>query len=108
LRLTTAHEVSSGNRVECRLLSQPLDRDADPEQQVVDGALFVFANGTNPELALLLECNDREWFYGVLRMTSARIYAEPDGKQFFEAAWFSKYLATAPYTAAGHPFSISE
>ena len=105
-RRFTAHEISSNNRVECRLLPQPLDRYSDSKNKIQDGAIFVFANGTNPELGLLLECHDKKWTYGAFRLSSARLYAELDGKQFYEVPWFNKYSPKAPYTAAGHPVTL--
>ena len=38
-----------------RLLPQPLHRYAEPEHDLVDGALMAFAAATNPEVVLLLE-----------------------------------------------------
>jgi hypothetical protein len=40
---------------ELRLLTQPLYRYAAPQAGIADGALFVFVQGTDPELFLLLE-----------------------------------------------------
>lgn len=71
-----------GEKVECRLLSQPIDRYDDAAAGVVDGAIFVFANGTNPEMGLILECSEERWSYGVFRLTAATLFAELDGKSF--------------------------
>ncbi len=42
-----------------RLLPHPIDRYSDPASGVVDGGLFVCANGTNPEAFLLIEARRR-------------------------------------------------
>jgi hypothetical protein len=38
-----------------RLISHPIDRYADITSGVVDGEIFIYANGTNPEVLLMLE-----------------------------------------------------
>jgi hypothetical protein len=59
-----------------RLLTQPLHRYTDDARGVVDGALFSFVMGTNPEANLLLEAVRTEqglkWQFGFSPMT---IYA---------------------------------
>jgi hypothetical protein len=42
------------------LLPQPLHRYQAPEQGVIDGAIFSFAVGTDPEILLVIEANDRD------------------------------------------------
>jgi hypothetical protein len=38
-----------------RLLSHPIDRYADAASGLMDGAIFIYANGTNPEALLVIE-----------------------------------------------------
>jgi hypothetical protein len=66
VRETIADEV-----IECRLLSQPIDRYQAAHAGIVDGMIFAFANGTNPELALVIETDGKAWTYGVVRLSSA-------------------------------------
>lgn len=69
-------DILKGNRVECRLLSQPLLRYAAPDSDVVDGAVFAFAEATDPEGLLILEDRrddanpDGRWFFSFARMSS--------------------------------------
>ena len=49
----------NGQHYALRLLPHPIDRYADPGSGVVDGALFVYAYGTNPESLLLIEARRR-------------------------------------------------
>jgi len=60
-------------RQELRLLSQPAFRYSQPDRGVVDGAIFVFARSTNPEMLLVLEARDvdgkRQWLYSPARFT---------------------------------------
>lgn len=88
-RRFTAHEsaVVEG-RVELRLLSSPLYRYADADANVVDGAIFAFANGTNPEVLLILETNDDKekdpWHYALVQMTGGAVAVELDGKEVWQ------------------------
>jgi len=51
-----------------RLLTTPVYRYGNPKDEVVDGAVFVFAQGTDPEAVLMLECfrdgEELKWRYG--------------------------------------------
>src|SRR5580704_4906111 len=50
---------TASTEIECRLLPQPIDRYKSAAQKIVDGAIFVYANSTNPELAVVLRRNDK-------------------------------------------------
>ena len=84
-RRFTVQEELRGEKIECRLLAQPIDRYDDKASGILDGAIFVFANGTNPEMGLVLECSERQWSYGVFRCTGARLLAQLDGKSFLDS-----------------------
>ncbi|HEY2251958.1 MAG TPA: hypothetical protein VGH74_12890, partial [Planctomycetaceae bacterium] len=67
--------------VELRLVDQPLHRYADPDRGLIDGSVFSFAAGTNPELLLLVECRREPqgklvWQYGCARMSAANCEAK--------------------------------
>jgi hypothetical protein len=61
-----------GSKQEMRLLPQPIYRYAAPEARVLDGALFVLVQGTDPEVFLLLEARGEKgketWSYAPTRM----------------------------------------
>ena len=87
-RRFTAHEFWDPNnsRFELRLLAQPVLRYADPANNVVDGAVFVFAHGTNPEVLMLLEAVGADaatakWQYSFARSGSAEMHVELDGQE---------------------------
>ena len=68
LRRIGAREFYDNKHYALRLLAHPIDRYADPASGVIDGAIFIYANGTNPEILLLLEArrNDKgtpTWTY---------------------------------------------
>ena len=51
-----AYEVGrTGSKYELRLMPKPLIRYHDEKAELVDGAIFAFAYGTNPELLAILE-----------------------------------------------------
>jgi hypothetical protein len=108
-RRFSVHEaLSTGDKVECRLLPQPIDRYADQKAGISDGAIFAFANGTNPEVALLLECNADEWTYGVARLSAAALYADLDGKQFYDVPLSFGQPISAPYLGTNHPITLED
>ncbi len=83
-----AHEKEGTvGRIELRPLSTPLYRYADEATGVIDGAIFAFANGTNPEVLLLLEAQRDAatkqdiWTYGFAQMTGAEVYASLDERE---------------------------
>ncbi|APW59177.1 hypothetical protein [Paludisphaera borealis] len=45
----------NGQHYALRLLPHPVDRYSDPGSGVVDGGLFIFAHGTNPEVLMMVE-----------------------------------------------------
>ena len=63
-------------RYELRLLPQPIHRYADASAGLLDGALFVIAYGTNPEVVLVIEANGKEKTQPVWTFALARIAGE--------------------------------
>lgn len=59
---------------ELRLLPQPIYRYAVPDDDIVDGGMFVFVQGTDPEVFVLLEAHgdgdDLRWYFAAARMNS--------------------------------------
>lgn len=77
---TTRHEL--------RLMPKPLYRYEVLQQQVVDGALFAFALGTDPELFILLEARDnaggdRSWHYALAAMTAWAVEVKYNDKSIW-------------------------
>ena len=86
LRRFTASENPLPGK-ELALLEAPVHRYADPERGLLDGAVFVFANGTNPEVILLLElrradkASPPQWQYALARMSAAELWVNLDGTE---------------------------
>jgi len=90
----TAHELWDPNntRYDLRRLERPLLTYRDEAAGILDGALFIFANGTNPEIILLLEARQKGkdgakpvWQYAVGRLAHAELHLAYGGKEVFEA-----------------------
>lgn len=87
-----AHEFwdPDNSRYELRLLTQPVHRYEDDNSGLIDGAFFVFANGTNPEVGLLIEAlrskdGVAQWHYAAARVGNAELHLSLDGEEAWKA-----------------------
>lgn len=68
-----------------RLLSKPFARYGKPGSNVVDGTLFCFAHGTDPEVLLMVEARPAksgpEWQFALAPMTTFAVNASHQGKR---------------------------
>lgn len=94
--------------IECRLLAQPIDRYASAADKITDGAIFAFANGTNPELGLVLECDDEGWSYGAVRLSAAETILELGGREVAKFPIGDFRSTSGTYSAAHHPIELPE
>ena len=90
-RRFAAHEFWDPNnsRFELRLLTQPVHRYADAANKLIDGAVFVFAHGTNPEVLLFIEAVGSDavsakWQYACFRLGSAELHVELDNHKVWQ------------------------
>jgi hypothetical protein len=98
-----AKERIKQDSIECRLLTQPIDRYQSAEDKIVDGAIFAFANSTNPELGVVFESDGERWLYGVIRLTAAQSRVLLDGKQVAEFEGYNPRGRTdGPYHNASY------
>jgi hypothetical protein len=74
-----------GSRQEMRLLPQPIYRYAAPDQEVLDGALFVLVQGTDPEVFLQLEARgakgSESWHFAPTRMNGVGFHVRHKGRE---------------------------
>jgi hypothetical protein len=79
-RRLAVYEVGTNRqRYELQYKSQPIHRYDDVENGLVDGAIFVFAYGTNPELLLIVEARREDagkaaWQQGFARTAAAELH----------------------------------
>jgi len=99
-----AHEFWNPNnsRFELRLLGQQLHRYSDEAAGILDGAVFAYANGTNPEVLLFIEAhrnNDgaSEWRYGLARLGHAEMHMAFDKEEVWTAPRHEQLAANEPY-----------
>ena len=97
-------EPETNKPSELRLMSRPIYRFAAEKAGIVDGALYAFAEGTDPEALLLLEVvrgagDSQSWRYTLARMTSRPVEAELDGQQIWSvlAYWRNPRSPSDPY-----------
>lgn len=81
--------------IELRLLPQPIYRYAIPKQQVINGGVFAFVRGTDPEIIVLIEARGKDaaaarWQYAVARMNNG---AELRLRHQDEQVWETEKLA---------------
>jgi hypothetical protein len=90
---------------ELRLMAQPIYRYKQETAEVLDGALFSFAEATDPEALLLLEARrdnaagDYVWRYTLARMTSVRLIMRLDQKEIWSVTnfWRAPKSPNDPY-----------
>ncbi|QDV46333.1 hypothetical protein Enr13x_62420 [Stieleria neptunia] len=89
VRLRQARAISRAVQIEktdragvsrrLRLLAQPLFRYSDASSNVRDGMLFVFVQGTDPEVFLMVEAIEAkaklQWQFALVRMNSVKFVA---------------------------------
>jgi hypothetical protein len=80
--------------VDLRLLPRPVYRYASDELEITDGALFLFAQGTDPEVMLLLEArapgDSPRWSYGFARVTWAPVEAHDENQKLWSVGYWNR------------------
>jgi hypothetical protein len=101
VELLDTRNVPRGEDQTPRLLPRPLYRYDAKQTKTLDGALYAFVIGTDPELMLLLECDTAaakpEWRFGVGRMNRDTIRLKRKGETVWEAASTREHSREDPY-----------
>lgn len=91
----------SKSQSQLRLMVQPLYRFADEQRGLIDGAIFSFASGTNPEALLLVECRrDGEslaWYAAFARFGASRCQARRGDMVLWDRPAIRQWNAQEPY-----------
>ena len=101
----TAVQEKPNNTSELRLLTQPIFRYASTRSDVLDGAIFAFAEATDPEVLLLIEARATdtgyEWQRAFARMTSLPLRARYKNREVWSVTdcWSQVTDRRQPYTA---------
>ncbi len=92
VRRFSAHEFYTSGRVEMRLLPAAVHRYEDRECGLIDGAIFVIAEGTHPEATLFLEAAQPadearpSWQFAIGRSGAAEMVMFYDDKEVHHLA----------------------
>ena len=93
-------------RTELRLLTQPVYPYEKLPKDLLDGAMFAFVQGTDPEVLLLIEAEKTEggarWKYAASRMNMFGLHLDLDGKQ----VWAAEPLPWAEVVDHRGPYSV--
>jgi hypothetical protein len=88
-------------KMQLRLMIQPLYRYADGERGLVDGAIFSYAAGTNPETLLILECRKTfdasDWHAAFVRFGANICQARQDDEVVWECPAVKSWSPKEPY-----------
>jgi hypothetical protein len=88
--------------IELRLLPRSVHRYEDKRSRLIDGAMFCFAHGTNPEALAVIECREESsgpvWSYGFLPLAGAGVTAKLDGKTVWSKEPTRESRAQAMYS----------
>lgn len=88
----------SQGRIELRRLSTPVYRQA--ESATGDGAIFVFAHGTNPEILLSIgtsATSPAAWNYAIGALSAEELFVTVDGQEVWRENLFTKPGARSNY-----------
>jgi len=99
-----------------RLLAQPIYRYENTKGDLIDGGLFVFVLGTDPEVFLLIEARNRsgappEWRFGAVRMNSINLRLNHRGREIWNAPeipWPQVWDVREPYTVFRYELAPGE
>jgi hypothetical protein len=86
-----------------RMLTQPIFRYASPETEGIEGAIFVFVEGTDPEAFVLLEATGKEnpvWQFAFARMNIVEFRGSYQGQVVWQvkpAEWDTVFDRQEPY-----------
>ena len=87
--------IERDQKTQLRLMVQPLYRYTDEKQGIIDGAVFSYAAGTNPEVLLLLECRgvdaNLSWYAAFARFGANRLEANSGATSVWESPAIQKW-----------------
>ena len=102
---TGREELYEETERDMRLLSQPLYRYEGIEAPLIDGRLFAFVQGTDPETLLLIEARrvdgKARWEYGLARLNHVAMRVNHKGRP----AWSAPLLPWAVVQDRQQPYS---
>jgi len=108
-RFTASATYHEGRTDQLRLMIRAIHRYADPDNGLIDGAIYAFASGTNPEALLLLEARSSggraAWHFSFARMGAGTGEARLDDKIVWECPAIKAWESSGPYFSVFGPDS---
>ncbi len=97
----TASEEFRGETYQLRLMPRPLHEYTDKQNDVLEGAMFAWAHGTNVEILMFLELQVRAgkpaWVAGFSRLGSASLHVRFQDQEFWTAPTRNRPTKDDPY-----------
>jgi serine/threonine protein kinase/WD40 repeat protein len=95
---------------ELRLLPEPIHRYADADSGLQDGAIFVFAHGSNPEIVVLIEARGNlqsgaKWHCGFARLSAAGLSVSLAGRDVWTQSAASLASSQESYWIVVEPYT---
>ena len=94
----------NGSQQQMRLLTQPIFRYQSQSAKIIDGAIFAFVQGTDPEVLLMLEVREGatgpEWQYALARMNSVVFRVRYKDREVWKTdvlPWSEVFDGKSPY-----------
>jgi hypothetical protein len=109
----TASETWRGQTYQLRMMPQPILQYEDQEQGVLEGAVFVWAHGTNVEILMMLEARQGEgdamhWVAGFSRLAAASLDVDYNSQDFWTSPENLTANQSSPYFFHSEPPSAEE
>jgi hypothetical protein len=97
-----------GERYILRLMASPVYRYSDPDAGITDGAIFIFANGTNPDAVCMIECHDHgvsgaQWQYAFASLCASEASAQFNEQVVWTKSHTRRQRTPTPYTIVQIP-----
>lgn len=113
---TGRQTTREGVKRDMRLLAQPIYRYENTKGDLIDGGLFVFVLGTDPEAFLLIEARRTksgaaEWRFGATRMNSIDLRINRLGREAWHAPeipWSQVWDGNEPYCVFRFELAVGE
>jgi hypothetical protein len=109
----SASEEWRGQTSQLRMMPQPILQYEDKEKGVIEGAVFVWAHGTNVEILMFLECRQGEdganhWAAGFGQLSGAVLEVDYNGQDFWNSSKGAAGSPTRSYFGLKVPLTNAE